>query len=149
MRYHFVTDWSFKAPVNRVWDVIKEVEAMPTWWPGFQKAQIRGADKTIRVGTMIDASVKWVLGDLNLTIEVSQLDTNKKLLLKTSGDLQGTGRWLLTQHGSETRTKYYWDVSTTGWLINLVGLLTKPLLVRSHAKVMAAGYKALKSRIEG
>jgi uncharacterized protein YndB with AHSA1/START domain len=146
--YHFVTDWSFKAPVNKVWDAIVDVEAYPTWWPGFKKAQIRGTDKTLRIGTVIDVTVKGFLGELNFTLEVRELEMHKKLLFKSSGDLQGTGLWVFEQQNRETRVRYYWDVGTTGLLMNLVGLFAKPWLTRSHEKVMSVGYRVLKSIIE-
>jgi len=149
LKYHFVTEWSFKAPVERVWEVIKDAESMPAWWPGLKKCQIRGDDKTLKVGTLLEAAVKGLLGDLNFTLEVSEIEPHKRLLLKSSGDLRGIGLWTLAPDGDGTRTRFLWEITTTGWLMNLVGLLFKPLLARNHDRVMAAGYKALKSRIEG
>ena len=147
--YHFVTDWSFRAPCSKVWDAIMDVEAYPTWWPSFKKARIRGADKSSAVGVFIDATVGGALGDLNFTLEVSEVDLHKKLLLKSSGDLRGAGMWVFEHSEDETRVKFYWDVATTSWIMNFIGLFAKPLLTRSHDSVMASGYKVLKSRIEG
>lgn len=148
LKYHFVTEWRFKAAADRVWAAIRDVESMPLWWPGVKKAQIRGGDKALKVGTSINCRVAGLLGGLNFTLVVAEIEPGKKLLLKSSGDLEGSGLWTLEMQGDQTLTRFCWEVTTTGRLMNLVGLLLRPLLVWNHNRVMAAGYKKLKSRLE-
>jgi uncharacterized protein YndB with AHSA1/START domain len=35
--YAFVTIWRFKAPQEKVWDLIFHSENWPEWWPGVEK----------------------------------------------------------------------------------------------------------------
>ena len=32
--YEFVTIWNFDAPLEPVWDAIKDADAWPDWWRG-------------------------------------------------------------------------------------------------------------------
>lgn len=148
VHYRFTSEGSFKAPAAKVWRVIQNLEDMPAWWPGVKRACIRGSDKTLKIGTMIDCSVKGLLGDLDFTLKVTELKTNKILRLESRGSLEGFGLCTIEQKGGTTEVKFLWEVVTTGWLMNLAGVITKPILARNHDKVMAAGYEALKARIE-
>ena len=68
--------------------------------------------------------------------------------LKSCGSLEGSGLCTIEQKGDTTEVRFLWEVATTDWLMNLAGLIIKPVLVRNHDKVMAAGYSELKKRIE-
>jgi len=72
----------------------------------------------------------------------------KRLFLKSAGDLKGFGLCTLERQGAQTLARLHWVVASTGWLMNLAGLVIKPLLKRSHDRVMAKGYEALKKRLE-
>ena len=148
IKYQFVTDWTFRAPVERVWALVKEPETIVSWWPEIKECKIRGQHKDIAKGTTIDAAVKGILYKFNFNLEVIGIKPKKELRLKSSGDLEGMGLLTLIEEGDLTRVKYIWQVSTTGLWINVLGIFLKPLLIWSHNKAMDSGYKALKSRIE-
>ncbi len=38
-RYEFVTIWNFKAPQQKVWDLIFHSDDWPLWWPGVEKVE--------------------------------------------------------------------------------------------------------------
>jgi len=149
VRYDMLTEWRFKAPPRRVWAVVDDVGSMAAWWPGIKKAQIRGAGKKLKPGTAIDLVVKGIIGDLEFSVEAVEVEPARKLLFKSSGDLKGFGLCTLEKEGDETLARLRWVVATTGWLMNLAGLVLKPLLKRRHDRVMAEGYKVLKKRLEG
>jgi len=146
--YNFFSRGSFKAPVTKVWRVIQNPEDMPAWWPGVKKVRIRSSDKTLKAGRLIDCSVKGLLGDWDFTLEVTEIEPNRLLRLQSSGSLKGYGLCTLEQKNDITEVSFLWEVATTGWLMNLTSLIIKPILARNHDKVMAAGYEALRKRIE-
>lgn len=148
LHYNFVSQGSFKAPATKVFRVIQNLEDMPAWWPGVKKVRTRGSNKTLIKGTLIDCSVKGLLGDLDFTLKVTEIEPNRLLRLESSGSLKGSGLCTLEQKNNTTEVKFLWEVATTGWLMNLAGFIIKPILARNHDKVMAAGYRALKARIE-
>jgi hypothetical protein len=71
------------------------------------------------------------------------------LHLTCSGDLEGFGHVTLRETGNTTLVDYVWQVTTTGWIMNLFGLFFKPLLAASHNRVMDDGYRRIKPVIEG
>lgn len=149
MKYNFITEWVFKASPKKVWEATRNVNTISLWWPGFKKCQARGGVKTLEAGTIIDAAVQGLLGDIKFTLEVTEVLPPVKLTLKSEGDLEGAGEWELIPLNEETITRISWNVSTTGWLMNVAGFLFKPLFMWNHNRVMAAGYQALKEKMKG
>jgi hypothetical protein len=72
--YHFVTDWRFKAALQKVWSVVLDIERYPGWWKNFRRVQItRGDGKS--VGSVIACEVRGSLPySLNYALEVYHWD---------------------------------------------------------------------------
>jgi hypothetical protein len=147
--YHFVTDWRFKAPVQRVWSVVLDIERYPGWWKNFRHVNItRGDGKSL--GSIVWCQVRGSLPySLNYALEVIEAIEFQHLLLRSTGDLVGTGRWAFAQLTPDTaQAIYYWDVATTNPILNLIAPLAKTALARNHEQVMANGYAALRPHVE-
>lgn len=147
--YHFVTTWQFHAPVERVWSVVLDIEKYPGWWMNFRRVKVtRGDGKS--VGSVIGCEVRGSLPySLRYSLEVLESEQYRHILLRSTGDLVGTGRWQFdeTEPGL-TRATYYWDVATTNPILNLIAPLAKSALARNHEQVMANGYAALRPHVE-
>jgi len=147
--YHFVTDWRFRAPLPKVWSVVLDIARYPGWWKNFRRVQItRGDGKSI--GSVIACEVRGSLPySLNYELEVREADEYRHILLRSTGDLVGTGRWEFTEAEPGTvRALYFWDVATTNPILNLLAPLAKSALSRNHEQVMANGYAALRPHVE-
>ncbi|XUX00224.1 MAG: SRPBCC family protein [Dehalogenimonas sp.] len=147
LAYHFVTDWHFDAPPDCVWSLIRDAESMSQWWPGVKRFEIIGQDKSLKIGQRINASVQGLAGELAFTLEITEIENGKRLKMKATGDLEGEGIWTLEKEVGGCRTIYQWDVSTSGWLMNVLGLVFKPILMWNHDRVMAKGYQAIKTKL--
>ena len=148
-QYHFVTDWRFEAPPPRVWSVILDIERYPGWWKNFRKVKvIRGDGKSI--GSVIDCEVRGSLPySLNYALEVLEAEEYRHILLRSTGDLVGTGRWAFSEaEPGASKAVYYWDVATTNPILNLIAPLARSALARNHEQVMANGYAALRPHVE-
>src|ERR1700731_3112490 len=88
--YHFVTDWRFRAPFQKVWSVVLDIERYPGWWTNFRRVQItRGDGKS--VGSVIECKVRGSLPySLNYELEGRGADENRHILLPSPGALVGT-----------------------------------------------------------
>ena len=141
--YSFVTSWTFDAGNQRVWDVVSNICRYPQIWSDFKKVRVRVGDGR-SVGSIIDAETRGRLPySLNYTLEVVEATEPTHILLKSSGDLVGTGRWELTPvDAGHTAVKYHWDVATTNPVLNFLAPLFKSALARNHDEVMARGYSA-------
>jgi hypothetical protein len=58
---------------------------------------------------------------------IARVDPPRELVLRAEGELAGTGRWELQQHGDVTSVRYTWDVRTTRPWMNLAAPLARPL----------------------
>lgn len=149
-QYHFVTVWRFKAPLPKVWSVVLDIERYPGWWKNFRHVKItRGDGKS--VGSIIECEVRGSLPySLNYAVEVREAEEYRHILLDSTGDLVGTGRWAFSEvEPGISKAVYYWNVATTNPILNLVAPLAKGALARNHERVMANGYAALRPHVEG
>jgi uncharacterized protein YndB with AHSA1/START domain len=150
--YHFVTRWFFRAPTERVWDEAANMEGYPAWWKELRSARIRGSESRLRLGSLVDCEVRGSLPySLRFTAEVTAYEPPRLMEIESTGDLVGTGKWVLEPAEGGTASVFYWDVGTTNPILNLLGKLpfVRVMLVRNHDNVMAKGYEVVRSRIEG
>jgi Polyketide cyclase / dehydrase and lipid transport len=144
-----VTEWRFKAPLQKVWSVVLDIERYPGWWKNFRRVQItRGDGKS--VGSVFVCEVRGSLPySLTYALEVLEAEEYRHMLLRSTGDLVGSGRWEFTEAEPGTvRAVYFWDVATTNPILNLAAKLAKGALARNHEQVMANGYAALRPHVE-
>lgn len=149
--YHFVTNWHFQAPIERVWEELVDVKAWPTWWPSWRKATLHGAESKSQLGSMIDNEVKGTLPySLRFTTQVTAFQPPQLLELKSLGDLSGGGKFVLERRDDGTAVTYYWDVATANPVFNLLGKLpfVRAMIEKNHDYVMDEGYRGLKPRVE-
>lgn len=148
--YHFVTNWFFDAPIERVWDEIVDVPSWPRWWPSYRKATPLSPDAALQVGSRADNEVRGKLPySLRFTTEVTELEPPYRLALKSSGGLVGTGRFILEERDGGTAVTYYWDVGTANPALNLLARLpfVRAMMEENHDYVMDEGYAGLKQRL--
>lgn len=127
-----------------------EIERYPDWWTDFRRVRVvRGDAKS--VGSVIACEVRGPLPfSLNYSLEVLEVQQYRHVLLRSSGDLVGIGRWAFTEARPGVSTAdYFWDVATTNPVLNLIAPLARRAMARNHERVMANGYAALRPHIEG
>jgi uncharacterized protein YndB with AHSA1/START domain len=149
--YHFVSEWFFKAPIEKVWEETENIEAYPTWWKDLRKAKMRGPESRLRLGSIADCEVKGALPfSLRFTVEVTVFEPPHLVEIKSTGDLVGTGKWILESKNDGTQSTFHWDVGTSNPILNLLARIpfVKPILEKSHDDVMAKGYEVVRARIE-
>ena len=101
------------------------------------------------IGSVIECEVRGSLPySLRYALEVVEAEEYRHILLRSTGDLVGTGKWAFTEVEPVTSAVYYWDVATTNPILNLVAPLAKGALARNHERVMANGYAALRPHVE-
>lgn len=147
-QYHFETRWSFDATPEDVWEVIGDIRSYPDIWSDFKRVQVRVGDGR-SVGSIIDAETRGSLPyTLRYTLEVTESREPEHIVLRSSGDLVGTGRWQISRaREGRTDVVYFWDVGTTGRVLNLLAPLFKSFLARNHEQVMARGREAFARRL--
>jgi len=146
--YHFVTKWQFNVPRNLVWTFLEDIETIPQWWPGVKRFEMTGYKRRLELGSRVKVAVQGLLGQLRFTLEVTECRPDRLMRFKCAGDLEGEGVWNLYENEGTTYSVFTWDVSTSGYLMNLVGSVLKPVLAWNHNRVMAKGYGAIRRKLE-
>ena len=135
--YHYVSTWQLQAPIQQVWAALNDLEHLPTWYSGVQEARELTPGDAQGVGRRVRYVIKGRL-PLRLAFEAT---TTRSLPprdqeLRAEGELAGTGRWSLDQHGDITTARYTWDVRTTRPWMNLLAPLARPMFTWNSRGVM-------------
>ena len=135
--YHYVSTWQLQAPIQQVWAALNDLEHLPTWYRGVQEVRELAPGDAQGVGRRVRYVIKGRL-PLRLGFEAT---TTRSLPprdqeLQAEGELAGTGRWSLDQHGQVTTVRYTWDVRTTRPWMNLLAPLARPLFTWNSRGVM-------------
>jgi len=142
--FSLLTLWKLEAPIERVWCALHDTVSWPTWW--------RYVERVVPLdpGTANDEGRRWRLGwrtalFYNLAFEACVVRVQPPHLLDadTRGELQGKGRWRLSEAGGVTEARYHWDVSTAKPWMNVASPLLAPVFRWNHERVMAAGAEGL------
>jgi ribosome-associated toxin RatA of RatAB toxin-antitoxin module len=148
-QYHFKTDWEFRADLPRTWSIVLDLQKYPGWWPNFRAVRLLRGDGQA-VGSAYECVVRGSLPySLKYGLEVIAIERHRSIVLRSTGDLVGTGRWEFNEPSpGRCQATYYWDVSTTNRVLNLLAPLARRFLAQNHEQVMANGYRALRGVIE-
>jgi carbon monoxide dehydrogenase subunit G len=135
--YHYVSSWQLQAPIEQVWAALNDLEHLPTWYGGVQEARELVPGDVQGVGRRVRYVIKGRL-PLRLAFEATTTRSvpPQDQELQADGELAGTGRWSLDQHGQVTTVRYHWDVRTTRPWMNLLAPIARPIFTWNSRGVM-------------
>jgi uncharacterized protein YndB with AHSA1/START domain len=146
--YSFVTQWSFRAPLARVWELVYRSEEWPEWWRGVERVECVEAGGADGLGSVRRYTWRSRLPyRLAFDMRLTRLEPMSLIEGEAVGELSGTGRWRFAQEGEATRVRYDWDVRTTKPWMNLLAPLARPLFKWNHDVVMEWGAQGLARRL--
>lgn len=143
-QYHFVTVWKYKAPLETIWPILRDVEQWPSWWQGVRKVQTLQSGGADGIGAVQRFTWRSQLPyNLVFDMRVTRIVPLQRIEGEASGELAGTGVWTLSQDGAITQMQYNWDVATTKPWMNALAPLARPFFERNHDIVMGWGGQGL------
>ena len=146
--YSFVTLWRFRAPRARVWDLVYRSEEWPEWWRGVERVEKLREGDANHVGARHRYTWKSKLPyQLVFEMETTRVEPPTLIEGRAIGELQGTGRWQLSNDGAITTVRYDWKVETTKPWMNLLAPIAKPFFSWNHNVVMGWGGEGLAKRL--
>lgn len=148
--YEFVTIWRFDAPIEKVWEHIKDSERWHEWWRGVLKVEQLKAGNADGLGKIVRSTWKSALPyKLEFDSEVIRLEHLKLIEARAFGELEGIGRWTLTaENENTTSVRYDWKVRTTKSWMNLLAPLAKPFFRWNHNVIMNWGGAGLAKKLD-
>ena len=149
--YSFVTVWRLNAPIERVYEAIRDSLRWPEWWPTVTRVeQISAGDPKTGVGDVRRYTFKGSLPyTLSFDLRVERIEPPRTLAGRATGELEGTGVWTLTESDGGTVARYDWNVRTTRWWMNLLAPLARPLFKANHDLVMRSGARGICALLGG
>lgn len=144
VNYNFLTIWKFSAPLDKVYDVIRDADKYHLWWKGQSPVQTISNGNGYGVGTVKRFRTRSIL-PYSLVYDGIVLDVQplKRIEGKTIGDLKGHGIWEFDCKSGATIASYYWNVKTDVHWMNALAPFLKPVFEWNHDVVMRWGAEGL------
>jgi uncharacterized protein YndB with AHSA1/START domain len=149
MTYEFVTIWKLDAPIEKVWEAIKDSEKWSEWWKGVLSVkEIKQGDEN-GIGSIHRSIWKSALPyKLQFDTELIKIEHQKSIEARAFGELEGVGLWTFTAISeSETHVRYDWKVRTTKPWMLLFSPIVKPFFKWNHDVIMNWGGEGLAKKL--
>ncbi|MBS1585871.1 MAG: SRPBCC family protein [Bacteroidetes bacterium] len=146
--YSFTTHWYVRAPVEVVWETIRQSEAWPEWWKGMLSVKELEKGDERGIGSIREYRIKSPM-NYTLFFRLSLTDRVEYQFLSgnATGELEGVGAWHFQTEGDITHVTCEWNVHTNlGWM-NTFAFMLKPVFKFNHSLVMKWGAQSLAKRL--
>jgi uncharacterized protein YndB with AHSA1/START domain len=138
-QYRFLTTWCLDAPIERVFDVLRDSSRYPQWWNGVERVVALEPGDGNGIGEASRFTWRSLLPyELSFDTRVTRVERPHLIEGHASGELEGTGTWRLFE-GRGTAAVYEWRVRTTRPWMNVLGPVARPAFVWNHDIVMRRG----------
>jgi hypothetical protein len=146
--YCFLTVWRLGAPIQSVYDCLAAPSEWPTWWRGVEKVEPLEAGEADGLHSLRRFTWKSALPyRLAFEMRSTRVDAPRLLEGRSQGELEGFGRWELTESEGWTTVRYTWEVGTTKAWMNALAPLLRPAFRWNHDVVMGWGFEGLCRRL--
>ena len=137
-RYHFVTEFEVGADRDTVWEALNDPTKWPSWWRWLKRVDLLEEGGAERLGARYHYAFGTALPyTLSFEMRVVAVDRARTLAGEASGELQGSGHWLLTDAaGGGTAATYTWLVETTKRWMNVLAPIGRPAFSWNHDVLM-------------
>jgi hypothetical protein len=145
--YEFLTTWCVDAPIETVFDVLRDSAGYPRWWKGVQSVELLEAGDDMGLGELDHFTWRSVLPySLGFDLRVTRVERPYVIEGHATGELEGIGTWRLFG-GQGTAIIYDWRVRTTKPWMNIFGPLARPAFTWNHDFVMRQGGEGLAAEL--
>ena len=146
--YNFVTVWKIAAPLQEVWDIVYDVENLPSWWKAVISVDIVDEGDANGINSIVKQVWKGALPyQLSFDSKTTKIDYLKTIEIVAAGDLNGRGKWTFSEDMGITTVQYNWDVQTKHKVLSLLAFVIKPILAWNHDEIMRWGALGLAEKL--
>ncbi|MCL7939713.1 SRPBCC family protein [Halomonas sp. ATCH28] len=145
----FVTTWWLEAPIDDVYRAIADAPGWPAWWKSLRDVEELAPGDREGIGRVYRTTWQSRLGyRLCFDVRVTRVLPGRLIEGLARGDVQGTGRWRLSEEGRVSRVRYEWRVRPVRRWMALAAPVAGPLFAWNHHAVMQDGAEGLARRLE-
>jgi hypothetical protein len=136
--YRFDNLWRLRAPRERVFTTLVDVDSYARWWPQIRAIHPIDADSSrVRIRSLLPYTLDLVL------VRAVQDEARGILQVNLDGDLRGWCSWQFSAEGAGTRAKFSQEVEVTAPMLRRAPFAIRPLLRGNHAHMMRSGERGL------
>ena len=139
-RYRLTTTWVLGAERERVFEVVRDFERWPEWWPGVEKVVLEGDEMEQQWRSRLPYAIHF-------RAVVDAIDPPERISGRVDGALRGTGRCGLRKLPGGTEVEFELEVETTEAWMNVIAPLAKPVFVWNHHFLMRRGGEGIAERL--
>ncbi|HEY8654808.1 MAG TPA: SRPBCC family protein [Dermatophilaceae bacterium] len=137
--YRFDNLWHLRAPREKVYAALADVEEYQHWWPQVREIhRIDGDSGRVRIRSLLPYTLDLVLA------RAAQDEANGILRVHIDGDLQGWCAWQIVVEGAVTHAQFSQEVEVTSPMLRRAPFAIRPLLRGNHAHMMRSGEHGLR-----
>lgn len=111
---------TINAPVDRVWDVVSDIDNEPKFWKGTKSVRNISKDENV-----VTREVTIAFKDSKCMQKVTFFPKEKILAEFTEGILNGTKTVKLTPQDGKTKLEAVWDIKLSGMMGMFTGMVKK------------------------
>lgn len=146
--FHLITHWQLDAPLGRVWDLLIKVEDLPQWWRAVKSVELIQPGDSNGIGAVRRMTWRTALPyELSFDMRTIRVEPMTLIEGEAFGELDGLGRWTLSERDGVTHVRYDWIVKVTKPWMRLMSPILRPVFAWNHDKVMAWGLEGIRRRL--
>jgi uncharacterized protein YndB with AHSA1/START domain len=150
VHYQFETDLVLTAPIEEIFDTVRQVERYHQWWPSVRRSELVTAGDGSGIGHHTSHEIRGPLGyRMRFDLKALEMEYPRRARYLVRGDLIGTATYLLEPTEGGTLVRFLWNVSTTKRWMTVLGPITRAIFLRSHSAVMREGAGAMAALLDG
>lgn len=138
--YRLVTTWVLGDERQRVFEVVRDFEAWPEWWPGVERVALDGDAMEQVWRSRLPYAVRF-------RALVDAIEPPERIAGRVDGALRGTGICSLSEVPEGTKVEFELAVETTEAWMNLFAPLARPVFVWNHDALMRRGGEGIARRL--
>ncbi|PKL77921.1 MAG: polyketide cyclase [Candidatus Melainabacteria bacterium HGW-Melainabacteria-1] len=148
--YFFVSHWRVPGKAEQVFELFRDVERLPQWWPAvYLNVEVQEQGGRHGIGRRVALRTRgWLPYSLNWQLTIREVVFPSRISLDATGDLLGQGTWHLAQDGEYVDITYDWEVLANKPLLKWLSPLLKPLFAFNHRWAMRQGEASLRLELQ-
>ncbi|MDB5669312.1 MAG: hypothetical protein JWO25_271 [Alphaproteobacteria bacterium] len=148
MDFDFLTEWRLRAPLDRIWARLRDVESWPAWWSSVAAVETLAPGDAEGIDAVHRLTWKTALPyRLAFETRVVRIEPKRRIEAEAVGELTGRGVWTLDPIEAGVCVRYRWQVAPhKPWMRRLAPLL-RPVFAWNHEVVMERGRIGLEASL--
>jgi ribosome-associated toxin RatA of RatAB toxin-antitoxin module len=142
--YVFQSRWLVPAPTDECYDVLRDIEAYPQWWPEIKEVHMLDNDTaSLRARSFLPYYLDFESSRSRDDREAGVLEA------RLSGDLDGFSRWTIVPTAEGSMIVFDEEVVTSKRLLNVLAPIARPAFKMNHTFMMRHGEAGLRTFLAG